>query len=59
MGAVVTSCGRLFYSGMVLGKSSVCCLVGWNVVGDVVIVPGGSHGVVDGRLGDSLTETYH
>ena len=56
---MVTSCGRLFYSGMVLGKSSVCCLVGWNVVGDVVIVPGGSHGVVDGRLGDSLTETYH
>ena len=28
MGAVVTSCGRLFYSGMVLGKKVFCLLSG-------------------------------
>ena len=28
MGAVATSCGRLFYSGMVLGKKVFCLLSG-------------------------------
>ena len=45
---MVTSWGRLFHSGMVLGKShlSIWYPVGRNVVGEVVGVPGGSPGVV-------------
>ena len=50
MDTVVTSWGRLFHSGMVVGKKVIClyicCPVGWNVIGEVVSVPGGSPGVV-------------
>ena len=49
VGAVDTSCGgRLFHSGMVLGKKvfSLRCGVGWNVMGEVVSMPGGSPGMV-------------
>ena len=45
---MVTSCGRLFHAGMVLGKSllSVCCPVGWKVIGEVASMPSGSPGAV-------------
>ena len=48
MGAVVTSWGRLpLWDGpRKESHLSICCLVGRNVVGEVVSVPGGSPGVV-------------
>ena len=45
MGAVVTSWGRQFHSGMVLGKK-IFCLVRWNVTGEVMGLSGGSPRVV-------------